>query len=71
MVEKKAPWRDTPLDHWSTDLDPAILSGDQYTEAGDPGEARAENESDERNQTEQAMMGRFMHPQHDTSMDRA
>ncbi|MCY0875929.1 MAG: DUF3905 domain-containing protein [Firmicutes bacterium] len=70
MAEKKAPWRDTILEHWSTDVDPSVLSGDQYTEAGDPGEKRAEQEMDADSFTEMAMQGRFQHPQHDTSMDR-
>lgn len=69
MTEKEAPWRDTPLDHWSTDIDPAIMSGDEWVGPGDPGVAKAAKfeHGDAIDLTKQAMMGHFQHPQHDSS----
>ncbi len=69
MSEKDAVWRETPLDHWSTAIDPAIMAGDEWVEPGDPGLAKAVTKDDEENLdlTKQAMMGKFQHPQHDSS----
>lgn len=64
-----APWRHTLLDNWSKDVDPALLSGDQYVDnAHDLGTTRRENmELLSGNQS--PVMAPFMHPQHDTSMN--
>jgi hypothetical protein len=57
-------WSDTPLNHWSKDIDPVIMAGDEWVDDGsDPGtEAFA-----------QKMAGRppapFLHPMHDTSYE--
>lgn len=64
MVEKNAPWRKTPLDHWSTDVDPAIMASDEWVGEGDLGEEMAQKKSPE-SMAAQSMLGRFMHPQHD------
>lgn len=43
LVENNAPWRQTPLDHWSKDIDPAIMSGDEWVDNDhDPGSERYE-----------------------------
>lgn len=59
------PWRETPLDHWSTEIDPALMAGDEWAEGGadaDPGTEWI----DERQG--RAMSGApFMHPTHDTN----
>jgi len=68
-MEKTAPWRDTPLDHWSTAIDPSVMAGDQWVEPGDPGEQIARDLA-QKNSGPQAQLGRFQHPQHDTSVDR-
>lgn len=70
MVEVNAPWRKTPLDNWSTAIDPSVMVGDKWVEKGDPGVGEAVTNQDETAIAQQAMLGRFMHPEHDTSMDR-
>ncbi|MCL6446426.1 MAG: DUF3905 domain-containing protein [Alicyclobacillus sp.] len=62
-VEQLPPWRETPLDHWSTDIDPAIMAGDEWVdEKTDPGTERW------REMQGGTMHGdRFMHPTHDTT----
>ena len=62
-----APWRDTPLDNWSRDIDPAIMSGDQWVDNDhDPGTTRREN-LELLNGMRNPVMAPFMHPTHDTS----
>lgn len=67
LYEKKAPWRETPLDHWSRDIDPAIMSGDQWVDnENDPGTERRENQ--ELLSGEKATPpAPFMHPVHDVT----
>ncbi|PWK13907.1 DUF3905 domain-containing protein [Tumebacillus permanentifrigoris] len=64
-----APWRNTVLENWSTDVDPHIMSGDKYVDNDhDLGTTRRENMqllAGERN----PVMAPFMHPTHDTSMN--
>lgn len=66
---KDAPWRHTALDNWSKDVDPAIMSGDQYVDNDhDLGTTRREN-LELMNGTASPVMAPFMHPQHDASMN--
>lgn len=67
MAEKNAPWRDTPLDHWSTDIDPAIMVGDEWVQEGDPGVSQAATKDTVEDPSLLAQRGRFMHPQHDVT----
>jgi len=63
--EQVPPWRDTPLDHWSAEIDPAIMSGDEWvtdSASGDPGAERIEE-----GQGGTVMSAPFMHPTHDTN----
>ncbi|UOF92135.1 DUF3905 domain-containing protein [Fodinisporobacter ferrooxydans] len=67
LQEKQAPWRNTPLDYWSTDIDPAILSGDQWVDdQRDPGFQRRENQALADGDTSM-LMAPFMHPVHDVT----
>lgn len=66
MPDKDAPlWRETPLDHWSRDIDPAMMAGDEWATdhpGSDPGAERvAEDQGGAR------MGAPFMHPEHDTN----
>jgi hypothetical protein len=64
-----APWRNTPLDNWSKDTDPSILSGDQYVDNDhDLGTTRRENLERLAGQRN-PVAAPFMHPTHDTSMN--
>ncbi|HEU4962281.1 MAG TPA: DUF3905 domain-containing protein [Bacilli bacterium] len=64
-----APWRNTPLDNWSKDIDPAIMSGDQWVDNDhDLGTTRREN-IELMNGTASPVMAPFMHPTHDVSMN--
>ncbi|ASS77130.1 hypothetical protein CIG75_05745 [Tumebacillus algifaecis] len=64
----KAPWRNTALDNWSRDVDPAIMSGDQYVDNDhDLGTTRREN-LELQNGTWSPVAAPFMHPTHDASM---
>jgi hypothetical protein len=59
------PWRETPLDHWSTDIDPAIMAGDEWAvnrSASDPGSERIAEQ-----QGGTVMKAPFMHPMYDTT----
>lgn len=57
------PWRETPLDHWSKDIDPVMMSGDEWVVGHrDPGAQRIAEE-----QGGTVMGERFMHPMHDTN----
>ena len=63
--EKLPPWRDTPLEHWSTDIDPAIMAGDEWVEnsvSSDPGSERIAEQ-----QGGTTMGAPFMHPTHDAT----
>jgi hypothetical protein len=77
MSEKKKREYDpnpiTPLDHWSEDVDPAIMSGQHWER-----EENSPLEKDigwEREENEDLLDGippngaRFMHPTHDVSYD--
>lgn len=64
----EAPFRKTPLETFDEHTDPSILSGDQYASEHDPGATRAIYEKDVKDLQTQSMLGRFMHPEHDTSM---
>ncbi len=68
MVENKAPWRKTPLDEWSENVDPSIMVGDEWVDEGDPGVSQAVTEENAEDLMARSMRGRFMHPQHDVSM---
>ncbi|KEO81077.1 DUF3905 domain-containing protein [Tumebacillus flagellatus] len=64
-----APWRNTPLDNWSKDTDPHILSGDKYVDNDhDLGTTRREN-LELLGGNRNPVMAPFMHPQHDASMN--
>lgn len=58
-------WRETPLDHWSREVDPAVMAGDEWS-SNDPREDPGAQRMVER-QGGTRMGERFMHPQHDTS----
>ncbi|MCF6093854.1 DUF3905 domain-containing protein [Microaerobacter geothermalis] len=63
------PKHDTPLDHWSTDVDPAIMAGQHWVDEGeDVGNASDENRDYEEGIIAQS--GIFMHPYHDVSYGR-
>lgn len=62
-----APWRNTPLDNWSRDVDPFVMSGDKYVDDNDLGTTRREN-LELMNGTFSPVAAPFMHPTHDTSM---
>ncbi|MFD2169438.1 DUF3905 domain-containing protein [Tumebacillus lipolyticus] len=63
-----APWRNTPLDNWSRDVDPFIMAGDQYVDNDhDLGTTRREN-VEIMNGEINPVMAPFMHPTHDASM---
>jgi hypothetical protein len=65
---KDAPWRNTALDNWSKDVDPFIMSGDQYVDNDhDLGTTRREN-LELKSGTASRLMAPFMHPTHDVSM---
>lgn len=60
-------WRETPLDHWSRDIDPAIMAGDEWTGKGtaeDPGAQRINSL-----QGLTRMRETFMHPTHDSNYE--
>jgi hypothetical protein len=63
-----APWRNTPLDNWSRDVDPSIMSGDKWVDNDhDLGTTRREN-IEIMNGKASPVMAPFMHPTHDVSM---
>lgn len=67
LKEKKAPWRATPLDNWSRDIDPAIMSGDQWVDnQNDPGTVRRENQRLLSGDVP-SPLAPFMHPTHDVT----
>jgi hypothetical protein len=69
LHEEKAPWRNTPLDHWSTDIDPAIMSGDQWVDNDrDPGAERRESQALLSGDAD--LLAPFMHPVHDVTYER-
>ena len=61
--DKTTPlWRETPLDHWSSSIDPVIMSGDEWVQGDqDPGATRLAQQH-----PGTTMRERFMHPTHDT-----
>lgn len=67
MVKRKQnehvpPWSDTPLDHWSANVDPAIMAGDEWVDnSADPGAEKLKQALQERPPAP------FMHPTHDTN----
>lgn len=63
-VDKDVPvWRETPLDHWSRNIDPVIMSGDEWVDESDPGTERFES----RVQGDHNLGERFMHPTLDSN----
>lgn len=63
--EEIPPWRETPLDHWTTDIDPAIMAGDEWAinnAASDPGSERI---AERQGGTD--LGAPFMHPTLDTN----
>jgi len=63
-----APWRNTPLDNWSKDIDPSIMSGGEWVDnEHDFGTTRREN-VDLLTGRRNPVMAPFMHPTHDVSM---
>ena len=66
--EQDAPWRDTPLDHWSTAIDPGIMCGDEWVDnERDPGSQRSQAEELAAGEQTSALRERFMHPEHDVT----
>ncbi|MGB8956860.1 MAG: DUF3905 domain-containing protein [Tumebacillaceae bacterium] len=66
--DRNAPWRNTPLENWSRDTDPFIMSGGQWVNnEHDLGTTRREN-LEILNGNRNPVMAPFMHPTHDTSM---
>ncbi|MDB5084138.1 MAG: hypothetical protein JWN30_1024 [Bacilli bacterium] len=68
LREVDIPWQHTALENWSEQVDPFIMSGDQYENAHDPGYERTE--------TQELLSGNktgtfppFMHPTHDVTYD--
>jgi len=56
----------TPLDNWSVDIDPAIMSGDEWVDKeNDIGNKAIENEELKEGIPTQSSI--FMHPTHDVS----
>ncbi|MDQ0189233.1 DUF3905 domain-containing protein [Alicyclobacillus cycloheptanicus] len=63
--ENLPPWRETPLDHWSKEIDPVIMAGDEWA-SQDPGvDPGAKRIQEGLGGTRPGEM--FMHPQHDTT----
>jgi len=57
------PWRETPLDHWSTDIDPVLMAGDEWVDNNsDPGTERILEQ-----QGGTTLGAPFMHPTHDVT----
>lgn len=66
MVEKNAPWRKAEKEYsWSRETDPADLAGDEWVSKGDLGAQDSVAKDDVKESPQQAMLGRFMHPEHD------
>ncbi|TCS83694.1 DUF3905 domain-containing protein [Tepidibacillus fermentans] len=66
FAKKAMEAKDTPLDHWSKDVDPAIMAGDEWVDKkNDFGHATTENK--ELHKGINAQSGTFMHPVHDVS----
>ncbi len=58
--------KDTPLDNWSKEVDPSIMSGDEWVDnQNDIGNKAIENEELEGGIMTQSSI--FMHPTHDVS----
>lgn len=66
--DKHAPlWRETPLDHWSKEIDPAMMAGDEWASLSAKQDPGAERIAEEQGGTQ--IGAQFMHPQHDTTYD--
>ncbi|MFV9511057.1 DUF3905 domain-containing protein [Tepidibacillus sp. LV47] len=66
FARKAMEKKETPLDHWSKEVDPAIMSGDEWVDKDDDfGNATTENKELEKGIFNQS--GTFMHPTHDVS----
>lgn len=66
FARKAMEAKDTPLDHWSKDTDPAIMAGDEWVDPKeDFGHVSTENKEFEKGVLTQS--GIFMHPVHDVS----
>jgi Protein of unknown function (DUF3905) len=61
----RPPWKETPLDHWSTDIDPAIMAGDEWASEDPNSDPGAERIAEHYGLT--YMGAQFMHPMHDTN----
>ena len=67
QAELHAPWKDTPLDYWSTEIDPVIMSSDHWVDREvDPGFKRRENQELAQGDTSM-LLAPFMHPMHDVT----
>ena len=66
FAKKAMEAKKTPLDYWSKDIDPAIMSGDEWVDIDDDyGNTREENEELKEGILTQSSI--FMHPTHDVS----
>jgi len=66
FARKAMEAKTTPLDHWSRDVDPAIMAGDEWVDKKeDFGNETTENKELEKEIFVQS--GTFMHPVHDVS----
>ena len=65
-AEEAMESKDTPLDHWSKETDPAIMAGDEWVDPEeDFGNKSIENKDLRKGIRTQS--GTFMHPVHDVS----
>jgi len=60
--------KETPLDHWSTEIDPAIMAGDHWADPDHDLGHKSDENRDFRKGI-QPFGGIFMHPTHDVSYD--
>ncbi len=66
FAEEAMEAKDTPLDHWSKDTDPAVMAGDEWVDPQeDFGNKVIENEDLKKGIRTQS--GTFMHPVFDVS----
>ncbi len=69
-LKKELPedrWQ-SPLDNWSTDIDPAIMAGDHWSTSERDAALKKEGKRDFRERPK-AFGAMFMHPTHDVSYD--
>lgn len=66
FAEEAMENKETPLDHWSKEIDPAVMSGDEWVDIDDDfGNKSEENEELKEGILTQSSI--FMHPVHDVS----